>query len=979
MYLKHLTVFGKLVGVFMKLRHRHLLRLEIFYVFFLFSSIYAGFAQSTDDFQVEKDSLDYYYKKSWECYYKSDDDSAYNYYAAKGFRLSDSLTKLTYDSLIWARHIFFHRCKDYTYQKIGDYQKVIDHEFTNLELANSRFGEINYHSAFTINIIAMVYSEMGDFSNALKYYNQSLDMFINVLGEKSRLTANLYNNVGYIYRRLGDYDQALEYYDKFQKIKETIQGRSSGNANIARTYYKMRLYEKAIGEFDRVRLESGQNARDARDYLPLLISIGSTYRELGRLNESVETFTEALEIAAEVWSEDDQITAEVYRDAGRTYLAKKDVATALTYFHKAKHSSLSRFGTKHPDLADAHHLIAEAHHQEGKLDDALSACQQAIVALCPDFDDPNIGVKPPLKSILSEHQLLSTLGLKAALFEERHQRLKNITDLQQSLNTRESQIDLIHKMNAGYRIETSKLFWANQTRRIFEQTADIALQLYQTTGDSCYKDKIFSAVEKGRASVLAQSIQESQAKSYAGLPDSLVDLEKELRIYTTFYDTELQKELSKKTGQDSAKISNYRFHYFESKRRYDKLLETIEQDYPEYYTLKYQPHSATLADIQAILDNDTAFLEYLLGDSALFIVAISKNNVVIQKQPRDEAFDTVLNSFNRSLKLISESGNYPQHAHQLYKMLLSPVEKMLKGHSKLVIIPDNQLNEIPFEALLTEETSMDKQLDYQKLPYLVRTHELTYHYSATLWQQLTVKTSDEYQKDFIGFAPVFSKENGYFDKALAIFSELKESFSDIFRSVTVDGEKLAALPQSETEVRSIDAMFRKAGSQSAVYLHEAASEENLKKTAKMPNRIIHIASHGFMNDEKPELSWLALTQSQDENGEDGILYSAETYNLDLKSDLLVLSACQTGAGKVAGGEGILGLTRGFLYSGANNIVASLWKVYDQHTSDLMIAFYQQILSGRTYSAALRAAKLKMLSIPQTSTPRSWAGFILIGR
>lgn len=963
----------------MKLIHRNLLRLEIFYVFFLFSSIYVGFAQSTDDFQVEKDSLNYYLKKYWECYNKSADDSAYFYYGKKGFKLSDSLVKITNDSLIWARYLFFHRDQDFSFYISGDYSKVFKHEFSNLELAKSRFGEVNYHAAFTLNIIAMVYSEIGDFHNALSFFNQSLEMFRVVLGENARITGNLYNNIGVVYSKLGDYNQALVYYNRYQKIKETIQGRSSGNANIAGVYARLEQYDKAIEEFNRAKLEFVNKSKDNRSYLPLLISMGNTYRELGRLNESVETFIEALEIAADVWSEDDQITAEVYREVGRTYLAKKDVATALTYFHKAKHSSLSRFGTKHPDLADAYHMIAEAQHQEGKLEDALSACQQAIVALCPDFDDPNIGVNPPLKSILSEHQLLSTLGLKAELFEERYQRLKNIADLQQSLNTRESQIDLIHKMNAGYRIETSKLFWANQTRRIFEQTADIAWQLYQITGDSRYKDKVFSAVEKGRASVLAQSIQESQAKSYAGLPDSLIDREKELRIYTTFYDTELQKELSKKTDQDSAKISNYRFHYFESKRRYDKLLETIEQDYPEYYTLKYQPHSATLADIQTTLDNDTAFLEYLLGDSALFIVAISKNNVIIKKQPRDEAFDTALNSFTRSLKLISESENYPQHAHQLYEMLLSPVEKMLQGHSKLIIIPDNQLNEIPFEALLTEETNMDKQLDYQKLPYLVRTHEVTYHYSATLWQQLMVKTSDEYQKDFIGFAPVFSKENGYIDQALAIFSELKESFSDIFRSVTVDGEKLAALPQSETEVRSIDAMFRKAGSQSAVYLHEAASEENLKKTAKMPNRIIHIASHGFMNDEKPELSWLALTQSQDENGEDGILYSAETYNLDLKSDLLVLSACQTGAGKVAGGEGILGLTRGFLYSGANNIVASLWKVYDQHTSDLMIAFYRQILSGKSYSAALRAAKLKMLSLPQTSSPQSWAGFVLIGR
>ena len=143
---------------------------------------------------------------------------------------------------------------------------------------------------------------------------------------------------------------------------------------------------------------------------------------------------------------------------------------------------------------------------------------------------------------------------------------------------------------------------------------------------------------------------------------------------------------------------------------------------------------------------------------------------------------------------------------------------------------------------------------------------------------------------------------------------------------------------------------------------------------------MHLATHGRMVETNPKLSNLAFSQPQGNKAkEDGILYSAETYNLDLNADLLVLSACQTGAGQIVKGEGLMGLTRGFLYSGARNIVASLWKVYDQYTSQMMVEMYRQIAAGKSYSAALCEAKLKMIANPETAAPQSWAGFVLIGK
>jgi len=194
--------------------------------------------------------------------------------------------------------------------------------------------------------------------------------------------------------------------------------------------------------------------------------------------------------------------------------------------------------------------------------------------------------------------------------------------------------------------------------------------------------------------------------------------------------------------------------------------------------------------------------------------------------------------------------------------------------------------------------------------------------------------------------------------------------------VTRDGTNLDELPYSEQEVWEISKMLSRKSGQ--VYVHESASEENFKNKIK-DSRFVHVATHGFINSENPKLSNLAFSQPQDSSAtEDGFLYSAETYNLDLNADLLVLSACQSGTGQLIRGEGLMALTRGFLYSGARNIIASIWKVFDEHTSILMVELYKQILSGKSYSAALREAKLKMIANEATAGPQSWAAFVLIG-
>ena len=195
-----------------------------------------------------------------------------------------------------------------------------------------------------------------------------------------------------------------------------------------------------------------------------------------------------------------------------------------------------------------------------------------------------------------------------------------------------------------------------------------------------------------------------------------------------------------------------------------------------------------------------------------------------------------------------------------------------------------------------------------------------------------------------------------------------------------DRSYITPLPATETETEDILKLYDEKNLKAKVLLHNNANEKFLKSGELEQYKVLHFATHGFVNSERPELSGLLLAQDST-GGEDGVLYSGEIYNLKLNADLVVLSACETGLGKIQKGEGIIGLTRALLYAGAKNIIVSLWQVADESTSDLMVDFYKNSLISKeqlSYSEALRNAKLKMISEGEYAHPLFWSPFILIG-
>ena len=227
-----------------------------------------------------------------------------------------------------------------------------------------------------------------------------------------------------------------------------------------------------------------------------------------------------------------------------------------------------------------------------------------------------------------------------------------------------------------------------------------------------------------------------------------------------------------------------------------------------------------------------------------------------------------------------------------------------------------------------------------------------------------------------GFAPAFpdSSTGGNRPKPYAL--HYAEEWASV-RSVTVGDRTFGEIPGSEEEVRTIVTDFNKSGKQSVAFLRSDATKENLKENASHC-RFLHIATHSYVDEENPKLSGLLFSQSTS-SAEDAVLYPGETYNLNLKADLLVLSSCESGMGKLVKGEGLMAITRGFFFAGARNIVFSLWKVYDRHTNQLMTEFYRNVLKGDSFTSSLREAKLAMIKNETSAFPAKWAGFVLMGR
>jgi CHAT domain-containing protein/Tfp pilus assembly protein PilF len=359
---------------------------------------------------------------------------------------------------------------------------------------------------------------------------------------------------------------------------------------------------------------------------------------------------------------------------------------------------------------------------------------------------------------------------------------------------------------------------------------------------------------------------------------------------------------------------------------------------------------ATLPEIQRSIPDQTLALEYFLGDSSscLWVISQEQHDMFVLPGRQELADDIETLRFSLSQPDPDNLPFYSQSAQQLYGLLLGPARKLLKKNTYLVIIPDGELFYLPFEALLTKSPNRGKASDPASFPYLVLRHPISYGHSSTI---------------------LMNMPSGHWTESPTP-ANLLALGDPAFPS------NYQRLGHSATEVNNIASLFESTAAD--VFTREEASEQRIKAMPLDAYRYIHFATHGTVDEVVPDFSSLVLAPDPDRN-EDGLLQAWEIAEMQMNAEMVVLSACQTGLGKMVRGEGLIGLTQSLIYSGASSVIVSLWSVADHSTSDIMTSLYHHlIIDEMDKSMSLQKAKHSMLEDVNLAHPFYWAPFILIG-
>ncbi|MBX9851952.1 MAG: CHAT domain-containing protein [Cytophagaceae bacterium] len=807
-----------------------------------------------------------------------------------------------------------------------------------------------------LNTIGMNYLGKGRQDLAEEYFNNSLNQFSG--NDQSISKAQCYNNIALLNWLQGNQQKAIEHMEQALQMRMSILGNT--HALIAASYNDLGLIysnenpQKAIEYYNQaLNIYKIVYPLNHPSIAVALNNIGIIQRKQGDPAASLITLEKSLQIWSSLYGPDHTNVAFVYSNMGESYLESDQAMTALEYQQKALDVYKKNYGEKHPEIASTYNSIGNIYSDMENYKEALANFQNAIYANVHDFNNKDIYVNPVIKNYYNPDVLLVSLIMKSRMLENLHySKTLKLDDLKISFNTLAACDTLIGKLRQIRTSSKDKIELGKLGSEIYEDAISTAFALSEVTlKKKYYLEKAFYYSEKNKGSVLLESIADANAKSFAGIPDTILEKEKSLKNEISF----LEQKIAQGPKADEEKA--YRNKLFELNRVYEQLIEGLEKNYPEYFNLKYNTRTLSVKDIQRVLNPDEAILSYFLAENKkrIFVFIVSKQSFKVKNIPLNADFNKEVATFRNAIKL-NISAAYIKSAYNIYKDIFPA--RIAGKVEHLIVIPDGKLGSIPYEALISQKPK-ETTPDFRNLAYLIKKYSFSYNYSSILFFETRNKEKD--------------------------FQNLASSIL-LCAPVNFDASKrLKSLPGTAAEVSKIDELFKNNNANTKVLLNEEANEKNIKSTQLKNYKFIHLATHGIVNEDKPELSQIFLHASEDKK-EDGDLFSGEIYNLEIKADLVVLSACQTGLGKIKKGEGIIGLSRALIYAGANNVMVSLWTVSDESTSELMIDFYGTLLFSKIamnygsydYYLALRRAKLALIKEGKFSQPYYWAPFILIG-
>lgn len=801
---------------------------------------------------------------------------------------------------------------------LGDVTKALAHYDHALTLAREGGSRLAEGSALAS--MGKIYSDIAEWQKALELYSQALPIFIEVDSKQDQ--AKALNNIGIAYELSGEYQKALDYLQQSLPLFR-VAGNKNSEAytllNIGRVYRHLEQYDKALDYYNQAQ---------------------TLQRGTGNRAEEAETLDEI----------------------GGTYAARSQYDKALGYHEQAIQIHITT-GNVRPEaiartrLGNVYTRLAQPEKAQEQFDEALVTFRS--------IGDPRGAAAALLGS--------ARLQVKRGNLAEARKQIAESVGLIETVRAHAGSAQL----RASYRATVEDAY---------EFYIDVLMQQHAADPAHGFDAEALQASERSRARSLVEQLNEARVDIRRGVDAGLLEKERELaRDMNAKAQRELQLKLRKDSGEELATLQR---EISALEDEYQRVQATIRQTSPQYAALT-QPQPLGLKEIQQQLDPDTLLLEYSLGSEHSYLWVVGSDSLKSYVLPKQDEIaqlgrkvyeSLVARSVSKSIetpaqrtaRIAAADTQFQQSAAELNRMILAPAAAELKD-KRLVIVADGALQYVPFAALPAAN----------RRP-LILDHEVVSLSSASAFavQRQNLANREPAPKTIAVIAdPVFSTNDPRVKKSAetsAVAAGTRSLEHLPAGTVTAGQLSISRLPFTRTEADQILAVARNGSNLKALDFRanrEIATGGELSKY-----RYVHFATHGYLDTTRAGLSAIVLSLYDAEGKpQDGFLRTHDVYNLKLPAELVVLSACETGLGKDVQGEGLEGLTRGFMYAGARRVIVSLWNVNDKATASLMQRLYAGMLrDGKTPAAALRAAQIEMLRTAQWQSPYYWAPFVMQG-
>jgi len=830
----------------------------------------------------------------------------------------------------------------YAYNSLGDLSKA--EESVNKSLQLNRLAGRQEDVGIELDTLAMIYRKQGKWEQAIEHCQQALAIFRGI--KNAHHISVALGNLGGFYMDLGDYSRALDYSSQSLEVARSANDQlevMSRLIHVAALYYYLLEYEKAQVFYTQA-LELARKLRNRRNEGVILVSLGNLYKKLGDDTKAREAYEKALPLTQS--TANPQAESVVWKELGlMTYLSgdkqkgKTMVETALSFARAAQHRRLE---------IGALNDLALVERYDGNFNRARANVEEAI------------GLAESLRSNVIDQTLRASWRASLQLLYENY-------------------IDLLMSSRS-------------------EKNVITALQVS----------------ERSRARSLLEMLAESRADIYQGLEPELLQKERSLRQQLNAKAAAQDNLANREQSAGSAEFIARQI--VDLMERLNEVEREIRKSSPRYAALT-QPQSLDTTEIRGLLDDRTVLLEFAPGEKQSWMWAVTLNEVASFQLPPQQEIGAAAKRFYGLLtarqpnnhessiqyaaRVADADAKLQAEASALSRMLLAPVASKLnlewKG-KRLVIVASGALDYLPFAALPVPPIPEAGAKAADGYHLLIADHEIVNLPSASVLA--AIRSESAGRRKAAGTLAILADPVFEANDPRVVMAARKRDSGGRLVANTRSAEVSSSSPASNPELMRSARSFNREGFSRLQFSREEADlvaafiprAKLLKATGFKANRatatsgelsryrIVHFATHGLLNGEYPELSGLVLSLV-DENGaaQDGFLRMHEIYNLQLPADVVVLSACQTALGKEIRGEGLVGLTRGFMYAGAERVVASLWQVDDLATSELMKRFYRDMLLNKMRpAAALRAAQIEMMKQKRWATPYFWAAFTIQG-